>query len=340
MNATLLLTLVGVATGGTVHQTETATIGPAQRTLAAGAAVFPGILLHGSGHWVAGDSSTAALLLGAEGIGVLSTVGGLVGLALTGASPKTVGIFATMTAGGFGIFSLSFIADLYGVLAPEVGVGPPPVQMPIETALGVAYVSDRVFDYSTFATWRLDLRDENWRYSPSAWVALDDDNARLRGEVAYRLTGAPRQFLDLETALTHHHYGTDGFALTTVEIAIESRIDLGEYAASLDGAFVDAGVGVGLENHRLFDVANTTTSILLGGFSFGAYLPGGEAAIYYDHRHDEFSGGTKANGLGSGVPGHFGARWRMFFGDLGFEMIAETGSAHVVNGALVYRGTP
>ncbi len=312
-------------------------VGPGHRALAVGAALVPGLLLHGSGHFVLGDSDTAGTLLMLEGIGLLGIVGGLAGIAITGASGKTVTPLTGITIGGAGLFTTTFVADLYGVF----GVAPSRAQplTPIETSLGVAYVSDRIFEYGVFSTWSLDLRFDDLRLSPSAWVALDDDNARLRGEVAYRVAGDSRAaYLDLVGALTHHHYGSEGFAITTGELAVASRLGTDWLIPALAGTFVEGAFGVGLEGHRFFDLATHSATLLVGGFAFGAYLPRGEVALYYDHRHDGFAAGLKMAGLGSGVGGHLGARGEWFFGDLGVRVGAETGSAHVVSAALVYRG--
>ncbi|MEQ9498628.1 MAG: hypothetical protein RIT81_17255 [Deltaproteobacteria bacterium] len=319
--------------------TTTSSVSTGRRALAVGATVVPGLLLHGSGHFVLGDADTAGSLLALEGIGLGTIVAGLAAIAVTGASRKTVAPLTGITIAGAGLFTMTFAADLYGVLGIPVARAQP--LAPIETSLGVAYVRDRLFDYGAFATWSLDLRFDDLRLSPSAWVALDDDNARLRGELAYRLAGDSRAaFLDLVTALTHHHYGSDGFAITTGEIAVASRIGTDWLLPALKGSFVEGSFGVGLEGHRFFDRATHPVSLLVGGFGFGFYLPRGEVAVYYDHRHDGFAAGLKMGGLGSGVAGHLGARGEWFFGDLGLRVQAETGSAHVMSAALVYRGAP
>ena len=73
---------------------------PAPSAAAAGAAVFPGVLLHGMGHLVAGDRPTAYRLMAMEGVGVGLAAGGLATLAATGASRHLSPlIFATPVAG-------------------------------------------------------------------------------------------------------------------------------------------------------------------------------------------------------------------------------------------------
>lgn len=337
-----LVTILGVAKPASAAPaaTSTASISASHRTLALGATLVPGLVLHGAGHYAAGDTDTALALLAAEGVGVFAAVAGLAGLAVTGASRRTVLPLTAVTMSGVGLFFVSFLADVYGVAATGVDAAAPAPVYPIETRLGAAYVYDRVFDYGAFATWDLELRFGDVFVEPSAWVALDDDNARLRGRLAYRLVSDRRDYFDLYGALTHHHYGTDGFAITTAEAGVDSRVGLDHFADSLAGSFLEAGLGVALEGHRFFDSATHSTSLLVGGFGFGWYLPRGEAALYYAHRHDGFAAGSKVPGLGSGVIGHVGVRAEWFFSQLGFEVRAETGSAHVVQLALAYRGTP
>ena len=53
---------------------------------ATGAAIFPGVVVHGAGHFVAGNRRTGYRLLAMEGLGAGLTLGGFATLALTGAS--------------------------------------------------------------------------------------------------------------------------------------------------------------------------------------------------------------------------------------------------------------
>jgi hypothetical protein len=330
-------------------------ISPARRALATAAAVVPGVFLHGSGHFVAGQRAAAYRLLAMEGIGFAMAGGGLSILAATGASRRFSAPLVAITALGAGLFLISSLADFYGVLAPDGGTGAPLLGAPIiETQLGVRYVYNPTFSYRGIVVQSIDLRWGPLRLMPSASFALDDVNARLRALASYRIGGpTPRarergktptdgSFFDIEGAVTNHSYA-EGFAITTLEASLHARLDAHRIAPSLRGSFIELGAGGGLELHRYRGLETEGNTILLARFAYGLYLgrppsPFGEAMVYYDHRHDDYAAGLKIEGLGSGVPGHFGARGTLFFTpEWGVMADAQVGSAYVVGASMIFR---
>jgi hypothetical protein len=328
-----------------------------RRALAIGAAVVPGFVAHGTGHYVLGDPRTGSRLLLAEGVGLGATAVGGVSLFLTGASRYLVAPLAALTIAGIGVFAISWFADIYGVAAGPEGTGVPLLLAPrLETELGYRYVYDPQFAYRSFFVSGFDLRLADFRLEPSAWTALDDANARFRLLSAWRIFGprpapAPRardgSSLELQAAATHHRYDTDGFNTVTVELALDGRLDLERWAEPLRGSFADFGVGAALQAYD-YDVpdlglGSDVEQMLLARFGFGMYLGdpaerGGEVLAYYDHRHDDFAAGLKMTGLGSGIPGHFGAEARYYFSrDFGLLLDAQAGSAYVFGLSLLYR---
>src|SRR5262245_6148 len=123
------------------------------------AAVFPGALAHGSGHMAAGDWRTGKRLLAMEGIGIAAALGGLTALAVTGASRRMVVPMAATVVGGFGLFAVSWLADLYGVVAPPAGE-PLLLTPTVEARVGARYVHDPTLAYRTLLGAEADLR---WR---------------------------------------------------------------------------------------------------------------------------------------------------------------------------------
>jgi hypothetical protein len=328
-----------------------------RRALAIGAAVVPGFVAHGTGHYVLGDPRTGSRLLLAEGVGLGATAVGGVSLFLTGASRYLVAPLAALTIAGVGVFAVSWFADIYGVAAGPDGTGVPLLLAPrLETELGYRYIYDPQFAYRSFFVSGFDLRLSDFRVEPSAWTALDDANARFRLLSAWRIFGprpapAPRardgSRLELQAAATHHRYDSDGFNTVTVELALDGRLDLERWAEPLRGSFADFGVGAALEAYD-YDVpdlgfGSDVEQMLLARFGFGMYLGdpaerGGEVVVYYDHRHDDFAAGLKMTGLGSGIPGHFGAQARYYFNhDFGLLLDVQGGSAYIAGMSLLYR---
>ena len=65
---------------------------------------------------------------------------------------------------------------------------------------------------------------------------------------------------------------------------------------------------------------------------------GGEARVYYDHRHDGYAAGLILTGLGSGVAGHFGLDLRGYFSEtFGLRLDAQVGSSQIVGLSLLIR---
>ncbi len=329
----------------------------ARRALAIGASLVPGVAAHGAGHYVLGDPRTGSRLLLAEGVGLGATAVGGVSLFLTGASRYLVAPLAALTIAGVGIFAVSWLADIYGVTAGPEGTGIPLLFAPrLESELGYRYVYDPQFAYRSFFVSGLRLNYRDFRLEPSAWIATDDANARWRVLSAWRMFGplpAPAarardgSRLDLQAAVTHHRYDSDGFNTVTVELALDGRLDLERWAEPLRGSFADFGVGAALQtfDYDAVDLgfASDVEQMLLARFGFGMYLGdpaerGGEVSLYYDHRHDDFAAGLKLTGLGSGIPGHFGSEVRYYFSrDFGVLVDAQAGSAYILGMSLLYR---
>ncbi|WP_438026660.1 hypothetical protein [Sorangium sp. So ce233] len=333
-------------------------ISPRRRALAAAGAVIPGLLVHGTGHFLLGEGRTGLSLLALGGAGAGLMIGGLGGAAVTGASRRVIAPIVLTTVTGAGLFGITLLADLYGVLAPEGGTGSPPSALPwVETQLGLAYVYDPTFAYRTFVVPGMDLRLRSLRLSGSGWFALNDDNARLRAEAAYRFLGpgtpdGPRaadgSFLELEAALTHHRYTSDGFSTITGEVTLQGRLDLAHIGPTLRGSFAEMGWGIGLEAYRNGRRPFEGNELLTPHFAFGMYLghegyPRGEAKVVYEHRHDGYAAGAKITGLGSGVPGHLGLQARLYASPRwGVLADVQAGSAYVGRLSLLMRpgGSP
>ena len=328
------------------------------RALAGAVAVVPGVVVHGAGHYVAGESKTATRLLIGQGVGLGLMGGGLAFVVATGASRHFVGPAAATMVLGTGLFVTSYLADIYGSVSPDADAAgrrtlPPPW---IETELGYRHISDPIFAYEHFVVESISLQAGALRLTPSAWFSTDGDNARYRVEGAYRVLGAIPSAeqrpvygdrLDAVVGALHHRFVPERFVRSSLEVAVDTRYDLGHVGPSLRGAFVEGAVGYafGLIDYDLqgADVPSDFDDLLLARFAFGTIFrgashPGSETRVYYDHRHDDFAGGLILEGIPSGIAGHFGADARWFFTpNWGFGVQAEVGSAFVAGGSLLFR---
>lgn len=318
-----------------------------RRAAAVGASIVPGLLPHGSGHFVLGERQTAKRLLIAEGVGVGLAAAGGVPLWLTGASRHYTALPIAMLVSGVGVFALSWVADVYGASGAG-GPRPPLAEAPVELELGYGYVDDPRFDYRSFAVTAASIELGRVRLAPVSWIALDDDNQRLRLEGRYAIwRGDDASRLEVTAAATHHRYHDDGFNVSTLEASVGGRLDMARLADSTAGSFADLSLGLGSEltSYYAAGAGADLGELLLARFAYGVELGcagspvRGEASIYYDHRRDTFTGGiSPGTGPGSGFMGllgveglvHLGPRW-------GARVRFEQGAARVVSLSLLTR---
>jgi hypothetical protein len=341
-----------VATEGDEISASDATVSPGLRVGAVGAALVPGILLHGSGHFVLGRRATALKLFAMQGVGMTMLLLAGLPLVLTGASRYLTRSASTVAILGVATFGTAFQADLFGSVVPLSARGiPERVPAAIEAEVGYRYVHDPRFRYTSFAAQGLDVRYSSVRLSPSALVALDDENRRLRLEGAYRFFG-PRfaerpardgSFLELELATTHHRYASEGFATLVLETVANGRLDLERFDPWLRGTFAEAHLGMGLQlyDYDGLPLGSDRESLLLAGMGFGLYFGGpeppfGEVVSYYDHRHDDLAGGFTEAAIG--IAGHAGLSGKIYLTDyLGLAAFVEGGAAFVGGASLLVR---
>ena len=325
---------------------------PAPDTLAILGAVVPGILVHGTGHRIAGDRRTANRLLLFEGIGLGAMIAAAVPLGLTGASRRLSLPAIPVLVGGSGLFILGWAADIYGAAGGPRIAGAPRLRLPgLETRLGYLFVHDPQFAYTHFADLGAGLRRGAWHAFGSAQLALDDDNQRVRAALAHRFSG-PRaagppardgSFLDVQAALGWHRFGPEDFATTTVEAFAGGRYDLARLSPTLGGAFAEMGFGLGLEIIDYPASGADVADLLLARFGFGMYLgvPAGmhgEVRLAYDHRRDGLAGGLALPMGSGGFLGSVDLDGSLMFGSgWGVAMQAQLGSAYLVGTSLVYR---
>lgn len=322
-------------------------VSKSRRAAAVGASLFPGVLAHGSGHFLLGDHETTRRLLIAEGVGVGLVAAGGVPLWLTGASRHYTALPIALLVSGVGVFALSWAADVYGATGAG-GPRPPLATAPVELELGYGYVDDPRFDYSSFAVTAASISLGRVRLAPITWIALDDDNQRLRLEASYAFwRGEDASRLEVQTAATHHRYHDDGFNVSTLEASVGGRLDMQRVSSSMAGSFADLSLGIGSEltNYYAAGAGADLSEMLLARFAYGvalgcAHSPvRGEASIYYDHRRDTLTGGiSPGTGPGSGFIGLFGVEGLVHLGPRwGARLRFEQGSARLLSLSLLTR---
>lgn len=320
-----------------------------RRAAASAAAVIPGVLVHGAGHFVAKQPKTGARLLLLEGIGLGTVAATLGAVALTGASRRFVGPLAAGTVLGVGLFSATLLADIYGVAMPESARGSAPYRAPkLVAETGVFYRYDPIFSGRFMLANALQgvVRERHRLRFELQSVPVGDPLLRARGLYAARVWNDQRgSFVDLETALVHQRAPNDGFFRSTFEAAVRARLDLVQLGPSLRGAYAEARIGTGVSALRSRDLDNDLDSLLLARIATGAYLGRGrgEVELYYDHRRDTLAGGAVLPSIAAGYLGFVGARAHYYVGrHVGVQLDAQLGFAALGGVSLLLRqgGSP
>lgn len=320
------------------------------------AAVVPGVLFHGTGLWAAGAPETAWNLARIQGVGMVVSTLGIIAAYGTGASHRTIEAIYYPSLVGLTAFVMPWFADIYGSSVGGRDAGPRLTLPLVEARTGYAYIRDPIFDFTSFSYTEAELRIEPIRVRPSAWLAVDDDNQRLRLEVIGRLFG-PRasarparsdgSFLDLETAFTYHNFGSDDFQTIVLEAQLAGRYDMRRFSPVLRGSFFELALGVG---GQLFGydveggaIGEDVDGLLLMRTAYGVYFgPSGdrygEAELYYNHRHDDFAAGLALGTNTDGLFGHVGAKGFYYLSDhWGAFADFRAGSAYVAMGGVAFR---
>ncbi|WP_426756363.1 hypothetical protein [Myxococcus sp. Y35] len=325
---------------------------PDFQPLAVPVAVVPGLLFHGLGPLVAGDTHTAKRLFALEGTGLgLIALGG-VPIALTGASRRTIAPLYAVTLAGFSVLGISALANLYAVTAPafDPGVAPPSLP-PLELEVGYQYVNDSAFDYRHFVSVGAQARFESLRLLGGVRVDPSEGNTQVRLGGAWRLLGAPERALvgtdgsalDAEAFGQFHRYPTEGFAVVSGEVALRGRLAMSRISPAMAGSFAEVSLGTSLETYTYPGAVSDGNlhEQLLFTFGYGVWLGRGggpfrgEAMLYYDHRKDTFAGGVRSRG--GGIVGAFGLRGRALLTESwGVAAEVQAGGALVGRLSLIY----
>ena len=316
----------------------------ARRAVAVGTAVAPGVLVHGMGHFVAKQPKTGRVLLavGSGGLGV--ALASVVGIALTGASRRTTAPFAAGMVIGIGAFTLSFLADLYGVAAPADARGAPLKRQPwfvLET--GLLYRYDQQFAGRAMFHQAIEGLVAQRHHARLEIDSLPGDpSLRARGVYGYRAlrSNTDGSYLALEGGALHQRFPNHGFMATTFEAAVRGRYDLARVGPTLRGLFVEGRAGAGISALRSRNADTDADELLLLRWSMGAYLGKGrgEVEAYYDHRRDTYAGGLLLDRGRSGYAGFVGAKAHWYFTDrIGILGEAQVGSALLTGVSLLIR---
>ena len=313
-NAVTAVIAAGLAARVAHAEPDPGEVSPARRAAAIAAAIFPGVVIHGAGSWVAGERRAARRLFAASGVGLGALVVGGGPIAYSGSSPYTIWEGVSLAVAGGGLFLQSWLADLWtaagGARLVTAPVAPPPWSIEVTTTWQQDAYRERAL---LGGAGHLELG----RLGLDAGGYVDAQGASRAGELGarWRLRGAPAtgqaigdgSRVVVRGALRVERDDDDRVTLATAEAALAGRLDLARLDPAIAGAFAELAIGAGVTGTGYPRDRHDRDAILLAGFAWGVYLGDrGEAAVFYDHRRDGLAGGLDASHA-AGFVGSIGA---------------------------------
>ncbi len=329
--------------------TERARPSTGRRVLAGAAAVVPGVVVRGAGHYVAGDRRTAKRLLLIEGAGLVLAAAGGIPIGVSGAAGETMPGLALLLPGSALLFT-SVAADFWGAAGGASLAGEPLMPDALSLSAGYTAVLDPRLPFTNLATLGVDARRGRGLAAASTWYGDGAWRAALTGGV--RLFGprpgerrADASSFDGVVTVAEERRDAGGYAITAGDVGVRGRLDLVRLAPSLRGSHVRGGIGLGAERIRyhatdVADLSGLITAHFAWGFTLGDGGPRAlEAELYYEHRRDTLAGGVTLPTPGNGFVGYFGATATAWRDRWGLTTTAEVGSAWVLSLAARMRIT-
>jgi hypothetical protein len=278
--------------------------------LAAGASIIPGLLVHGAGHFAAGESSNGYRLLAIEGVGIAGIVGGLATLRAVRGSEKLAPVYVPVTVTGVGLFIASFLADVAGTLH---GQRPWPVPRPPGTLTLTGGYTGLFASKHTFS--HLGRLGAEWHYrrltcGAALMLHPEFDYSQYGGTVSLRLwePGAddPVTRLTVFVDAYHQRFRTEGFSITAFRGFGELRWNMGYLVTTMRNAWWLARLGWGFDLLSFDNIASGEDGLPFIVFEVGMGLMASERVsleLVYRQRKGELPGGMTVAGALAGFLG-------------------------------------
>lgn len=317
-----------------------------RRSLAIAAAVFPGVIVRGSGSYLVHEKRAAKRLLIMADIGLGSIVVGGLAVGLTGGSKYFIEPFVPMIVAGSGLFVASWMSDLWVAAGGSRTRPEPRAATPWSVELGTTYLRDayreRAFlrPAARYVQGRVEVGAVGWfDLLGHANEGLIEAKLRVIGPAATGEIVEDNSFFVVRVGGRARSDDEDRVDVLTAELELIGRLDMIRLDRALRGTFVELSTGIGVERGSYPNDTSDADSLLLGRAVWGVYLRDrGEATMFYDHRRDHLAGGLAAwraagfvGSIGANADVRIGGPWAV-------RAEVEVGNAWVVTAALRYQG--
>jgi hypothetical protein len=308
--------------------------------------MIPGIVVHGSGAWVAGEKRAAKKILVAQlaGAALMGIGGAFVGA--TGGNEYTIFPGVPVLLAGTGLFMHTWITDIY-VASTGRQYDAGPLELPRwSVEAGTSWLHDAYRERAlmrvagTFAIDRVEVGAGGLLDAKGdEKIAEVDARVRVYGAYATGTALADATHVDVRVGTRIMRDDPDEVTQWISEVEASGRLDLGRVDRVFGASFAEFSTGLGRTRITYAKMVHEWDTILIGGFGWGMYLGHrGEAKVFYEHRRDGLVGGLPAY-RAAGFVGSFGTNVLLRVrGPWVLRAQLEIGNAWLTTLAIGYRG--
>ena len=278
----LLLVLTGSARAQPPPPTSEQEVDPVQEAIEAGysprpkdepagslagglLAVFPGVALHGLGHWYVGDGPTALRLLLAEVVGVALIAGSEIMGAATNDSGELGAPRQLLTHAGGLLFVGSWVADIVGSFKGAQSFSADSTRVDSSSfGFGYRYTADPLTTARHHIVGRLNI-DVGWLYArPSVDVEAGLADRRAELDLGVRVFRGQNPHNHLAVGGLVRRVETPPFGMANWGTAgyLGWKADLGQMVRSLRNLYVVNRVGAGLDWYQFASRTDAVPALL------------------------------------------------------------------------------
>ncbi|MCA9546489.1 MAG: hypothetical protein KC613_18920 [Myxococcales bacterium] len=221
--------------------------------LAGGLALGPGLVLHGLGHYYAGDHATAKVLFAAELVSVGLLTGALLANNLGDGRGELGGLSRGLTHAGVVLFAGSWGADVLGAFKGSTALELDSSRVRGNRfGLAYRYTDDPVTDFRHHLVFRLDLNAGWFFLRPLVDLEGSARLRQLQAEIGARpLRGDdPHERLELGVRLRRVENQSHGFSTVGLMGYSGYKVDLGRLVEGLRHLYAFGRVGYGWDGYQ------------------------------------------------------------------------------------------
>jgi hypothetical protein len=244
-------------------------------------ALTVGTLVHGVGHFYAGDSRTGRILLIAEGVGLGMIVSGLLLENLSNSEGSWSPLYEPLVPIGGGLFATTWLLDVIGTF---IGSGQVATETETETesaenglGFGLNYTTYSLsfIDLSHSSTFQVRGELPPFYFYPEATLGLGYRYYEfdVEGGLKFSLGRRELSFVSLEVEAGRQFFSELGYSLWALSASLGISVDLGDIFPHLDNLNFYGEVGAGTQIYHFdfnTEVSPSGTSFLIVETGFGA----------------------------------------------------------------------